>query len=266
MVESLGFAPRTASASLAFFSVAQALARVGVGTVSDAAAMMDCANPSSRRGWNENKKCCCKIDCSLFGGNGAGIPRPAFLVVSCLIGMIAHTILANVDSSFENPSSTTSLEVFVVGVVCSGIAFGMIWPLMVLIVGEVFGTKYHGANYMFYDGITSAMGTLLISNFLSSAVYERNIDSGDAVLGDFQQDQQQQFTCYGKDCFGWSHVIIVVLLATCVATSIAVWKQTVNTYRKQYIGTPRIQRIRSNDELYGSPYRTWRKRDAIRYS
>ena len=262
MVESLGFAPRTASASLAFFSVAQALARVGVGTLSDAASMMDLS--PIRRWW---KKCVRGANKRQRRQNNddvshGGIPRPAFLVVSALIGMIAHGILAigtsNDDTNEEDSngiaSTSTSLKIFIVGVIFSGIAFGCIWPLMVLIVGEIFGTKNHGANYMFYDGITSALGTLLISKFLASAVYERNV-------------VDNELTCYGSACFGWAHIAIVALLATCLVSSIAVWRQTSTVYEKKFgVETPRMQRIRSNDELYGSPYRTWRKRDALRYS
>jgi sugar phosphate permease len=84
MVESLGFHPRTASASLTFFSVARALSRVGVGTLSDAVA--------------------------------GQIPRPAFLALSASIGIVAHGILA----------AATSLKAFVLGVILSGMAFGMI--------------------------------------------------------------------------------------------------------------------------------------------
>ena len=225
MVESLGFPSRTASAALALFSVSQAIARVAVGTLSDAALHWNVC------GWE-------------------GVPRPAFLVVLTTLGIVSHSILA----------VATRLDLFVVGVVVSGMAFGMVWPLMVLLVGEVFGTVNHGANYMFFDGFTSAIGTLLISKFLVSAVYETHIDVGDGNGDDI--------TCYGRGCFGMSHVAVVLLSTTCLVTSVAVWINTKPVYdrrRQQIARSPDPQRMRSVDELYGSPYATWRKRDAIRF-
>lgn len=225
MVEALHFAPRTAASALALFSVAQAAARVGVGTLSDAAL-----------GW------------------GKGIPRPAFLIVSTASGILAHALLA----------VGTSLPIFVLGVVASGMAFGMIWPLMVLIVGEVFGTKNHGANYMFFDGFTSAIGTVLMSKFLASAVYEANIDHGEYNNDNNSAPDFISTTCYGRACFGMSHAVVVFLSLTCLATSVAVLIRTRNVYQKE-IAAPKLQRIRSVDALYGSPYATWRKRDAIQF-
>jgi hypothetical protein len=43
---------------------------------------------------------------------------------------------------------------------------------MVLVSGEVFGTVNAAANYMFYDGFTSALGTLLLTKGLSQHVCE----------------------------------------------------------------------------------------------
>lgn len=131
MVEALSFPDEVTSASLALFSVAQAAARVATGALSESAL-----------NWN-TRNCC--ID--------NGVPRPTFLVAASVVGFIAHFSLAI--ATEEIP--------FVFGATLSGAAFGMVWPLMVLIVGEVFGTAHVGANYMFFDGFTSAAGTLLLS-------------------------------------------------------------------------------------------------------
>ena len=109
MVEALRLDPSTSSASLALFSAAQAASRVLTGSLSEAALQWSCR-----------------------------LPRPAFLVVASFGGCAAHLLLA---------TATTEVA-FVVGVALSGAAFGMIWPLMVLIVGECFGTAHVGANYM----------------------------------------------------------------------------------------------------------------------
>jgi hypothetical protein len=119
MVESLHFPPVVTSASLSLFSVAQSGGRVATGAMSDWA--LSC---------NTNK---CFVD--------RGIPRPFFLVVASIVGVVAHTILAISTEEFS----------FVVGIALSGWAFGSVWPLMVLIVGEIYGTAHVGANYMFFD-------------------------------------------------------------------------------------------------------------------
>lgn len=120
MVASRGFPEQAAAACLALFSVSQATARVVTGAVSEAAL-------------NWKLQGFCFVD--------YGIPRPIFLVIASSLACLAHVVLYFADE----------LVVFVTGSVLSGIAFGMVWPLMVLIIGEVFGLENHGANYMFYE-------------------------------------------------------------------------------------------------------------------
>ena len=139
MVEALSFPNEVTSASLALFSVAQAAARVATGALSESAL-----------NWN-TRNCC--ID--------NGVPRPTFLVAASVVGFVAHFSLA----------IATEEVPFVFGATLSGAAFGMVWPLMVLIVGEVFGTAHVGANYMFFDGFTSAAGTLLLSKVSVCCVF-----------------------------------------------------------------------------------------------
>lgn len=199
MVESLYFPLSTTTpAALALFSVAQGVSRVVTGAVSDAALS-----------WNRHQ--------TLHWGGGTynlrGVPRPAFLVVSCLGGVVAHIFL----------SLTTSRGYFLLGVCFAGAAFGMIWPLMVLIVGEVFGTANMGANYMFFDGLSSALGTLLLSKFVTQEVYERHLPD------------EQQRTCYGQDCFFGAHIIVAVLSFTAVAASYWFYHTTRHVYAKRSV-------------------------------
>ena len=79
---------------------------------------------------------------------------------------------------------------------------------MVLIVGDLFGTINHGANYMFFDGATSALGTLSIAKFLTQSIYEKNIND----------DMANTETCYGEECFRLTHIIIAAL---CLVSLIA---------------------------------------------
>jgi MFS family permease len=216
-VEALDFPKRVTSGCLAMFSVAQAMSRVAAGSLSESAAT-----------W--------KVE---WLGINDGVRRPAFLIVACAFGILAHGIL----------SVATTRLIFVVGVILSGISFGMVWPLMVLLTGELFGTLNHGAIYMFLDGFASAVGTLVLSRFLASSVYESHVDPLDREIDDF--------TCYGRDCFQLTHVIIAALCCACLVTSTGVLVRT----RKLYCHptTEEISHHMTN-ELYASPFHHERKR------
>ena len=192
MVESLGFSDAVTPATLALFSVAQSGGRTITGSASEIALIYE-----TRR---------CFID--------RGVPRPFFFVAASLAAIVAHTILA----------VSTSLVFFVIGITLSGVAFGMIWPLMVLCVGEFFGTSHVGANYMFYDGFTSAAGTVLLSKLVAQKIYEEHIEADD------NSEHNDGLTCYGIECFQQTHVVIVILSMTCVAVSILMQFKTRKVY------------------------------------
>lgn len=194
MVEALNLPVIVTPSSLALFSAAQAASRVITGSLSDVA-----------QKWTT---------IGVFHSDG-GVPRPAFLVAASLSEALAHLVL----------SLASSQVMFVVGVALAGAAFGMIWPLMVLIVGEVFGNANVGANYMFYDGGASAIGTLLLSKFLAQSVYESHIDEDD--------ENSDGVTCYGQACFQASHITIAVLSLTCVFASIGMLRTTRHAYTRQ---------------------------------
>jgi hypothetical protein len=190
MVTALHFSPMTTPASLSLFSVAQSGGRVITGILSEWALALNVTHCGITR----------------------GVPRPAFLVMASLVGVAAHLLL----------SVATTEGPFVLGVALSGAAFGMVWPLMVLIIGEVFGTAHVGANYMFYDGFSSAMGTLLLSKFVAQTVYEEHIDHDDP--------NSDHLTCYGQDCFRASQLIVAGLSLSCVITSFGMLRTTRQTY------------------------------------
>ena len=203
MVESLGLSNQSNTmipAALALFSVAQAFSRVMTGAVSDWALSWNLHSHFTR---NRTAPQPHAFDLD-------GIPRPAFLIVASFAGVLAHLFM----------SITTTRTFFLVGVCFSGAAFGMIWPLMVLITGEVFGTANMGANYMFYDGLASALGTLFLSKFVTQEVYEQNIETED------------DRTCYGRNCFWGTHIITAILSFTCVLASYWFYQATRHVYAK----------------------------------
>lgn len=212
MVESLQLPPKITPASLTFFSVAQAFARVCTGAVSEATLKWHVvASPRI-----------------LFVEKG--IPRPFFLILAGFTGFIAHGLLSIATDKFT----------FVMGSALSGFAFGMVWPLMVLICGEVFGSANVGANYMFFDGFTSAAGTLLLTKIIAQDVYEDNMQAwvttettiGGSIDTEITVGSIDDHTCIGAACFHMTHVIVSLLSLTCMVTSYGLMRASRDIYNK----------------------------------
>jgi len=193
LVQSRGLQPETASACLAIFSVAQAAARVTSGAMSEAALQ-----------W--------KVPLPFLNSRQNGIPRPFFLILSCAFAVVGHICLA---------TQTDGLHLFVSGIIFTGFSFGAMWPLMVLIIGDLFGTVNHGANYLFADGITCAAGTLSIAKYLTQFVYEQNVLEGDGEASN---------VCFGADCFRLTHQIIAGLCMVALCASVALMYMARNSY------------------------------------
>jgi len=62
------------------------------------------------------------------------------------------------------------------GVLLCGLGFGTVWPLMVVVAGDLFGTEHLGANYNFYDGFSSACGSVAFALLLPSFAYDPRVD------------------------------------------------------------------------------------------
>lgn len=199
MTEALGFDSATTSSSLALFSAAQGASRVCTGIASELSLK-----------WKLPWLC----GRCFSAGDLSGVPRPAFLILASLVSATSHFLLA----------VSTSQEVFIIGVTLSGVAFGMVWPLMVLIVGEVWGVRHVGANYMFFDGFSSAVGTLLLSKFLAQEIYDEHIVAEGANEGNFQ--------CIGSGCFAMSHTIVSLLSLSCIVSSVALMRSVRDTYQR----------------------------------
>lgn len=188
MVEALGFPKALNPATLAIFSVSQCFGRIVTGIVSEAAL---------------------KWHVGFCGIETHGIARPLFLVIASAIAFFSHLMLAY----------ATSQIAFVLSCTFSGLAFGMVWPLMVLIVRDIFGIKHHGANYMMYDGTTKAVGTMFLSEYIAGNVYEAHVDASvDAI------------TCYGPKCFRETHLTVALLGLTGVVASLALMYTSRHSY------------------------------------
>ena len=182
MTEALGLPVAVTPASMALFSVAQAASRVITGAASE--------YTLQTYGW----------------------PRPVYLVMAAGIGACSHFMLG----------CATGEVGFVLGVTLSGVNFGMVWPLLVLCSGEIFGASHVGANYLFYDGFASAAGTLLLSKLIAQDVYEHHIDPSTSP---------DAFTCLGTDCFRSTHFIIAMFCFSCIFSSVAFVALTKDVYK-----------------------------------
>jgi len=123
------------------------------------------------------------------------LPRSFFLLIASVLGVIANIALS--------VSSYHQIGCFVFGVVLSGISFGMVWPLFVLIIEEMFGVDHVAANCTFCIGFSSAVGTLVLSKLLvtATAMHPQMVYTITAVL---------LFTCAGTSAFlMMQHPVIV---------------------------------------------------------
>ena len=204
MVEALGFDKAVNPATLAIFSVAQMSSRIITGVVSESALHWNV--PSCHCSSNESNK-------------RHGIPRPFFLVVASAISFAAHIML----------TFATDQVSFVIGCTIAGIAFGMAWPLMVLIVGDIFGLEHHGANYMFYDGFTKAVGTLVLSTLVAGTVYDDHV----IVNDDDIMNSDGASLCLGPECFRDTHLSIAGMALTGLVASVVLQMKTRTVYQNE---------------------------------
>jgi hypothetical protein len=52
-----------------------------------------------------------------------------------------------------------------------------VWPLLVVLAGDLFGVAHLGANYNFYDGLSSAGGSAVFALLLPSFAYHAHVDA-----------------------------------------------------------------------------------------
>jgi len=88
------------------------------------------------------------------------------LCIAAGLSTFAHAVMA---------TSSTPSGIYA-GVFLCGLGFGTVWPLMVVVAGDLFGTKHLGANYSFYDGLSAACGSATFVLLLPSFAYDRRVD------------------------------------------------------------------------------------------
>jgi len=128
-----------------------------------------------------------------------GAPRAVCFPILALTMGTAHAFL-----------SCHGAAALIVGSALAGAAYGFAFPLLVIVVAEVFGESRVASNYMVFDGSPQAIGSVLIAQCLATAVYSSHEVCDDAGTCE----------CSGDECFRLAHLVIAALNAAgcCVGT------------------------------------------------
>jgi hypothetical protein len=236
MVESAGLKRQVSPEALvSIFSVSQAVSRVLAGLGSEAALKMGAPAVRAADAGDEGGSSGCGSMarssggygsmatrwCGALGGIGGGIPRPYAIMLASLFMSLGHFVLAIA------ASGKSSAAMFV-GVAIAAFGFGAAWPLLVILVSELFGTVHLGTNYMFFDGFCSAAGTYGLAKLLPQSVYMAH---SNPTAGDSGDDDSGSHSCHGAGCFRLTHLVIGAVSFSAVFVSCAVAYRTRGLYR-----------------------------------
>ena len=155
---------------------------------------------------------------AVCGGKQSWSP-PLVLTYLCVISAAGHFVLA---------VSYHSLGWFLFGVSLAAVGFGAAWPLMMLVVGDLFGMQNFGSNYMFYDGLSLSVGTVTLAKYVTQYFYQSHIPTGTNTT-----------VCYGQGCFQGTFWVVFVLLLSSILTSLLVLCSPLS---REVYGTRKIQK------------------------
>ena len=116
---------------------------------------------------------------------------------------------------------------------------------------ELFGRRHLVLNYLFFDGGCGAVGNVVIANLLSSALYERALQSQSAnerghvaPLGPDRTRTPLSSpppppslpvprtpSCLGPECFGPTHAIVASLCGLAAVSAIILARRSASLYR-----------------------------------
>ncbi|KAK3243818.1 hypothetical protein CYMTET_46543 [Cymbomonas tetramitiformis] len=136
------------------------------------------------------------------------VSRPLFLAVASAIMALGHMLLL-----------VPELFALYGGVMLCGYAFGMVWPILVVVCSELFGSLHMGSNYMLYDGGGNALGALMLAKFLPQTIYQAHVAHGEK-------------TCYGQACFSGSHLVLIALNMASIASALFLTLRNRSLYQR----------------------------------
>ena len=119
-----------------------------------------------------------------------------------------------------------------------GLSFGAIWPHLVILASEIFGSTHLTTNYLFLDGGGGAIGNVVLGALVPSIIYQRALNRAMPTAGGLFDAAgaaggggADSKTCVGPACFAPTHVIIASLCAIGVLASAALAVRTTPLYR-----------------------------------
>ena len=171
------------------------------------------------------------------------LPRPSFLVaIMALMGVAQSGLLWGASGALL-PGSTTQATLLTLSATLGGLAFGAVWPMVLILASELFGSRHLEANYMFYDGGAGFLGAFVLAGLLPSYVYDRaeshqkhgNASSSPpgATPGAPPGAPPPPLhpVCHGPECFGPAHEVLIALCALGAIAAVALSVRTAPLYR-----------------------------------
>lgn len=128
-----------------------------------------------------------------------GIPRPYFVIVVIILVAASQGLLMLL------PHFGGSITLVAGGAFLGGYSFGSMWPLMVVITSELFGSKNLPQIYMFYDGNGFFLSNIIFVRLLTGSVYQAHVPEGSNI-------------CIGSGCYFLSHLAVI---GTCVLGAVS---------------------------------------------
>lgn len=188
-----------------------------------------------------------------------GMSRAWFVVASCVLMGLAQLgfLIGAVPGAIAGGSAAQS-SLYTAASGGAGLAFGSIWPLLVVLTSEIFGSTHLPTNYLFYDGGCGSVGTVVLANLLPSSIYEMaGAGTGGNSTGTFLQGAaasgrgaaaalgngsavctapgdapDRPKVCLGPTCFADTHVVLIVLCALGVLAAAELSRRTTPLYAR----------------------------------
>ena len=145
----------------------------------------------------------------------SGRPRTTFVAAICGLMATAHIMFA-IAVYVAARGSEVQATLVIAAVGFAAFSFGAIWPHLVVLSSELFGSAHLAINYMFYDGCCAAVGTMIIANLLPRLFYH-------APPGG---------NCDGPHCYGPTHLIITCLSSFGAIAALVISRRSAPLYRE----------------------------------
>ena len=124
------------------------------------------------------------------------MPRPLLFTFVILSSCVGHLLIA-----FAVPNSLYFASVII------GFSFGAQWPLMYVIISEIFGLKYYSTLYNF-GSVASPVGSYILNVRVAGYLYDKEALKQMKALGHTRKPGED-LTCTGGQCYRMAFFIII---------------------------------------------------------